>query len=400
MSNETLLQKKDDLKHFMPLAKMISWNNTLNTYNNTTSLFINGEEKFPEVLKSISKAKHHIHLQYYIYENDTIGTQIGDLLIQKAQEGVEVRVIYDDLGSKKLQSKFLKRLKDAGVKVAPFFKIKFLVLANRVNYRNHRKIIVIDGLEGYVGGINVSDKYINNGKHSLYWRDTHVKIVGAAVMNLQYIFLTDWNFCAKKSVPLSDVYFPIQQAASKNFGSHLVQITASGPDSDYQDIMYSLISAITLSKKEICLTTPYFIPEKSFTDALKIAKMSGVDVKILVPGISDSVLVNITSNSYYEDLLKAGIKIYKYQKGFVHAKTMVCDDLIAMVGTANLDQRSFDLNFEVNALIYDAEFAKKLRIEFYKDLEHADELDLETWLKRPFYTTFAERIMRLVSPLM
>lgn len=397
-STHTTENLKHRLKHFLKLTQIEDISSVLTT-NNNVDLLINGEEKFPDIIKALQQAKHFIHIEYYIYEDDSIGTQIGEVLKQKAREGVEVRFIYDDLGSKSIRKSFVKNLIANGVEAFPFYKIKWLFFANRLNYRNHRKIIVIDGNIGYVGGINISERYTNPNNHNLYWRDTHLKVTGAAVLSLQRIFLSDWNFCANQNIGVTKNYFPVD-AIFKNNKTQLAQIIYSGPDSDYPSIMYAMIQAILLSKQEILITTPYFVPNDSFMNALKIACLSNVDVKILVPGVSDNVFVNATSNSYYQELLEVGAKVYKYQKGFVHAKTMVCDGLVATVGTANLDQRSFELNFEVNAFIYDENFSEKLRANFFDDLENAEELFIESWKNRPLPLKLFERTVRLVSPLM
>ncbi len=397
-SKEAVKAKLPELKNFVKLAESLSSFN-LTSENNTVELLTNGNNKFPELLKCLKQAKHHIHLEYYIYDSDDIGNEVGDILVQKAQEGVKVRFIYDDFGSKALKKKFIKRLKDAGVEVYPFMKLTFLSIATRLNYRNHRKIVVIDGLTGFVGGINVSDRYINNGKYKLYWRDTHVKITGISVINLQHIFLTDWNFCAKQCIPFSEDYFPIEKR-NESFGDEMVQIADSGPDSKQPAVLYNLIQAALLANKEFYITTPYFIPEKSFIDALKIAKYSGVDVKIIIPKHSDSAFVNAAANSYLGELLDVGIEIYQYKPGFIHAKTTVCDQFVSIIGTANLDVRSFDLNFEVNSITYSERFAKKVRDQFLKDLEESDLIDPEAWKNRPFFTRLFEKVAHLFSPLL
>lgn len=386
------------MEYFYSLANL-RFDKSILSDNNSVELFINGETKFPAVLEDLHQAKHHIHIEYYIYENDKIGNQIAEILIKKAKEGVKVRFIYDDFGSRSIRNQLVKKLIKAGIEAYPFYKINLIQFANRINYRNHRKIIIIDGYIGYVGGINVSDKYINTDSGKLFWRDTHMKIVGTSVLNLQFIFLTDWNFCAQQNLPFSESYFPLQ-IESKSFGNQLVQIVASGPDYDYQTTMYSLIQSILSTKKELLITTPYFIPDKSFLDALKISALSGVDIKLLVPGVSDSFVVNTTSQSFYEELMKSGIKIYRYQKGFVHAKTLVCDRKVSIVGTVNLDNRSFDLNFELNAIVYDTKIAEQLTQYFFQDLEHSKELTLHEWKQRPFYMKAAERTLHLFSALM
>lgn len=366
------------------------------TRHNTIKLLLNGEEKFPEMIQAMQEAKHHIHMEYYIFEQDEIGTTLIELLIQKAKEGVEVRVMYDDFGSPSIKKKIEKRMEEAGVEIHPFHKVHFYLLANRINYRNHRKIVVIDGQTGFVGGINVSDKYINNKKDKLYWRDTHIRIDGPGVYYLQYLFFADWNFCCKKTLlKPENIYFGEKTVAK---GDTLVQIVGSGPDSMQPLVLFSILQAIYLAKEEILIVTPYLIPGDNIIDALRIAASSGLSVKLLVPGVSDSRLVNAASKANYNDLLQAGVEIYLYQKGFVHSKTLVMDGKLSMVGTANMDYRSFELNFEVNAIIYDKPFAKQMRDVFFDDLKHAIKLDAEEWYKRPIYAKLSERVARLFSP--
>jgi len=398
-AEEILKAHKLNLGHFFPLANYRRSTHFVSD-NNAVELLINGEHKFPEVIKSLEAAKDHIHIEYYIFVDDNIGNTIGNILIRKAQEGVKVRFIYDDFGSNSIRKTFISKLKQAGVEAEPFYKINFIQLANRINYRNHRKIIVVDGTVGFVGGINVSDKYVNPNTNNLFWRDTHLKITGKAVLSLQYLFLTDWNFCANQNIAFSFRFFPLDKNSDITFGNQLTQIIYSGPSSDYPNIMYSLIQAIALAKEEILLTTPYFIPEKSYLDTIKIAALSGIKVKILVPNVSDSFIINATCNSYYQELLEVGVEIYKYTKGFVHAKTMVCDNYVSVVGTANLDNRSFDLNFEVNAIVYDKKIASELKLNFYKDLETSEKIKITEWKKRPLYVKLYERILSLFSSLM
>ena len=364
------------------------------TRRNKVKLLLNGEEKFPEVMEALGNAKHHIHIEYYIYEWDEIGEQVAELLIQKANEGVKVRFIYDDFGSPNIKKKTEERMRKAGIEIYPFQKVHFYLLANRLNYRNHRKIIVIDGQIGFTGGINVSDKYINNGSHKLFWRDTHLRIDGPGVFYLQYLFLADWNFCSGKVMAPEKFHFSVP-ADSKD--DCFLQVAASGPDSVQPSILFSLLQAIYLARKEILITTPYFIPGDSILQALRIAALSGLSVKLLVPGVADSRLVNAASKSYYEDLLCAGVDIYMYQKGFVHAKTLVADGILSIIGTANMDLRSFELNFEVNVMLYDRKFSEQLRTVFFKDLEDAEKIDKDAWCQRPAYNQLPERIARLFS---
>ena len=370
------------------------------TTNNSVKLLVNGENKFPEVIKALREAKNHIHLEYYIYEDDEIGRKIEQILVEKAKEGIEVRFIYDDFGSRSIRRTLAHRLNENGVKAYPFLRIYFIALANRLNYRNHRKIIVIDGQTAFVGGINVDDRYINNDTtNKTFWRDTHLRIDGPGVQYLQYLFLCDWNFCADLKLHPNEHFFP-PEINSETRDKKVVQIAASGPDSGAPAILFSVLQAISLATKEILITTPYLIPGESLVDALIIASLGGVSVKLLVPGNSDSLLVNAAARSYYGDLLRKGIEIYQYTKGFVHAKTMVTDSKIAMVGTANMDSRSFDLNFEVNAIVYDNGIANELRDIFYEDLKNAVKIDAKAWKSRPIYKQFLEKTAKLVSPLL
>lgn len=371
------------------------------TANNELKLLINGEEKFPELLKALENATSHIHIEYYIYEDDFTGNQVADILIRKSEQGVKVRFLYDDFGSHSLGRSFLKRLQDAGVQTAPFYKIKWFAFATRLNYRNHRKIVVIDGMVSFIGGINMSDKYRNDLKdgNDLFWRDTHLMVKGQATAYLQYLFMCDWNFCSPNRLDYSESYFP-DSTEQDTIKGKVVQIAASGPDSKQPVIFYSLLEAINSAKRSIYITSPYFIPDESLMDALIIAIQGGLDVKIIIPGISDSKMVNTAASAYYTELLGFGAKIYKYNKGFVHAKTMVIDDDLAVIGSANMDYRSFDLNFEVNALIYSKAMAAELIKAFEEDLLVSGQIDAEAWLNRPKYISLWEKSVKLLSPFL
>ncbi len=372
------------------------------TDDNAVKLLTNGEQKFPEILEALQNAKHHIHIEYYIYEDDIIGQAIEEVLVQKAKEGVIVRFIYDDFGSRSIRRRLAKSLRANGVQVFPFMRIIFVPFANRLNYRNHRKIIVIDGKTGFVGGINISDRYINrpsDDEHKTYWRDTHLRIDGSAVKYLQYLFVCDWNFCAKERIQQSPELFPPEELSAMPSGK-IVQMAASGPDSATPTILFSILKAIGLARKEILITTPYFIPGESLMDSLTMAALSGVLVKILVPYYGDSIFVNTAAKSYYEELLHAGVEIYRYKKGFVHAKTIAIDRELAIIGTANMDYRSFDLNFEVNAIVYDEQTAHALSNTFYDDLLHAHKIVPAQWFNRPKVKKMLEKTVRLVSPLL
>lgn len=400
-SNAISDNHKDVLGDKIFLSNLIL-NDTLSplTEKNEVKVLRNGEKKFPEVLEVLKSAKSHIHIEYYIYEDDIIGKQIEEVLIERASNGVQVRFIYDDFGSSTLRKRMVKNLRDNGVEAFAFSKVRILMLANRLNYRNHRKIIVVDGKVGFVGGINVSDKYSNNENNSgLYWRDMHLKIAGAGINYLQYLFLCDWNFCANQQLQPTEEFFPTEYEISID-SNKLVQIVGSGPDSDRPSIMFSLLSSIQLAKKEILITSPYFIPGNTINNALITAALSGVSVKLLVPGISDSKIVNLAASSYYGILLDAGVEIFLYQKGFVHAKTMVIDGEVSIVGTANMDQRSFELNFEVNAVVFDNEIGREMSEIFYDDLKESTQLEVGAWNSRGKWQELIEQTARLLSPLL
>ena len=366
--------------------------------SNQVQILINGEAFFPLLKEKLNQAKQHIHIEFYIYENDQIGNEIKDILIQKAKEGVEVRFIFDDFGSKGIRGKFAKELKKNGVNVFPFNRIYLIALANRLNYRNHRKIVVIDGETSFIGGINVSDKYSNPSPSGLFWRDTHLMIKGEATYGLQHIFLSDWNFCSGENLKINSTYFP--KISTANLENCPLQIISDGPDTSKQSILNSILKVIGSTQNELLITTPYNIPDDALQQALILASLSGVDVKILVPKKGDSALVSLASRAYFEELLEAGVKIYLYTKGFVHAKTFVTDRKLASIGTANLDVRSFDLNFEVTSFIYDQKQAEYLAQQFFTDLIYAEELNYSDWKIRPQSKKFIERVVRLLSPFL
>lgn len=365
--------------------------------NNHVELLLNGEEKFREMFAALEQAEHHIHMEYYIFDNGLISTKLKELLLKKSKEGVSIKIIYDDFGTD-LGFRYLRELKRAGIAVMPFYRILFPIVSNRHNYRDHRKIIIIDGKTAFTGGINISDRYDNSiTTNNLYWRDTHLKITGDAVKQLQYLFFINWNFCADAELPITHEYFPDIPHSDAN---QLVQLIHSGPDSERASIMMSYFAAITLARDYVYITTPYFIPNESLLTALKTAALGKVDVRLLVPNVSDSRLVNAASQSYYQELLEAGVKVYLYQKGFVHAKTMVADHCLSMVGSANMDIRSFDLNFELNATVYDEKVHDQLKAAFENDLTNSIEVTLPEWEKRGRLKKMGESICRLISAIL
>lgn len=393
---ESLQANEDRLKEYITTINFL-YNAAYSPLSskNEVEILVNGEEKFAKVFECIRKAKHHIHLEYYIYENDTVGNQLADLLILKAKEGLIIRFLYDTMGSGQIGKKMIRKLRDAGIKVSPVNTITFRLLANRVNYRDHRKIIIIDGKEVFTGGINVSDKYINpNSKQ--YWRDIHLYLKGNSAFYFQFLFLTNWVFATEKIPQLSKDYFDYHEEYE---GNKLVQVAASGPDTT-PVIMMSTSSAILAAKKRVYIVTPYFIPVETILNAIKQVAQAGLDVRLMVPEKGDSIMVNSAAYSYYEELMENKVRVFFYKKGFIHAKTMIVDNDFSSVGTANMDVRSQELNFEVNTLIFDQETNQKLEAVFLEDMKDCTELSLSEWRKRPKAKVFFEHLARLFSPLM
>ncbi len=321
-------------------------------------------------------------------------------MIQKANEGVAVRVVYDDFGSRKIRRKMVKEMKAAGIEIYPFYKIILVAFANRLNYRDHRKIIIIDGKVGFFGGINISDRYDNSIQNDLYWRDTHLKLTGPFVNSLQYHFITSWNFCSPDKLIASHELFPHPEIKQNASNKELAQVVVGGPDYPRLSIMLSFLKIFTLARERLYITTSYFIPNESILNSLKQAAISGVDVRLLLPGISDSFLVDWASKFYLPALLKAGVRVFFYQKGFLHAKTLVADGKVGVVGTANMDIWSFDLNFEINAIVYGETFNKKLENVFLEDLKHTTEAKLEDWESISKAKQLKYSIARLLSSLL
>lgn len=361
------------------------------TENNEVKVYVDGREKFDALLSDIKQAANHIHIEYYIIHDDGLGNELVDALTEKATEGLEVRVLYDHMGSRGVSPKFYEAFKQAGGIVEVFFPHFHL------NYRNHRKLAIIDGEIGYIGGFNVGDEYLGLDKKFGYWRDTHLRTRGKVVHSLQYRFILDWNEASKNhDFSYQEKYFP----ELPEMGDVGAQIVSSGPDSEWQQIKNGYVQMIHSAREYIYLQTPYFIPDDTLLDALRIAALSGVDVRLMVPNKPDHIFVYWATLSNVGELLKAGAKVYIYEKGFVHAKTLVVDDHTASVGTANIDHRSFVLNFEVNAFLYDRQVTVELRHAFENDINDSTLLTLEDYQKRSVIVQIKESISRLISPVL
>ena len=388
--------KDDRLAQYKDLYYLHLRNNdAILTLDNQVEIFKDGNDKFNALISDLEKAKDHIHLLYYIIRHDALGQRIADILIKKVNEGVEVRLLYDDMGSRRLSRRYIRRLRNAGAHVESFFPSKIPKVNFKINYRNHRKLAIIDGKIGYIGGFNIGDEYLGESKKFGYWRDTHLKISGNAVLNMQTRFILDWNQASREDILYEDRFYC---AVPK--GDVGVQIVSSGPESDWEQIKNGYIKMIMSAKEKIYIQTPYFIPDESLRDALRIAALSGVEVNIMIPNKPDHPFVYWATLSHIGDMLNAGAKVFIYQKGFMHAKTIVIDGKIASVGTANIDVRSFRLNFEVNAFLYDFELAKRLVDAFEEDVLHSTQMTKKLYVRRSLGIRFKESISRLLSPVL
>ena len=365
------------------------------TIHNQVEILINGGEKFQALFKALEGAKKHIHLSYYIFKDDEIGEDVLKILARKVAEGVEVRVLLDGIGSISISGSFMSSMRQAGIKAEWFFPLRFPYITPKLNLRYHRKIVVVDGSTGFMGGLNIGDEYLSRNSQLGFWRDTHLKLEGEAVHSLQAIFLNDWYFVTHQEIQGAG-YFP------KVTVLHTlpIQIIASGPDSTRSSNLQGFFSAITSAKHLVYIETPYFIPDESLIMALKTAALSGLDVRLLVQGIAEHRLVYLAMHSYFEELLQAGVKIFKYTKGILHAKILLIDDHLSSVGSTNMDLRSFYLDFEICAFVYDRSLAERLKLDFDQDLNHSSEVVLRDFQARPVLERFKESSARLFSPLL
>jgi cardiolipin synthase len=375
---------------------MLGNSRALLSIHNRVQVLQNGKATYASLYEALKGATHSIHLEYYIFENDRIGRQIENILVRKASEGVEVRLIYDGVGTLWTEGSIFRRLRRAGVQVECFMPVAFPWLTHRVNYRNHRKIAVIDGRVAYTGGINIAERYLV-GTRLGRWRDIHLRLEGEVVQMLQGVFITDWHFVRPRERLDAEKYFHRPTDIAEVCP---MQIAVSGPDSDWSVIMQAFFSAITKARRRIFISTPYFTPGAALLTALKVAALSGVDVRLLIPGRSDEKLVFWATRSYVQELLEAGVKVYMYRGGFNHSKLVIIDDDFCSVGSANIDNRSFDDNFEVSALIYDRWVAAELESGYEADLRSSHRVTLEMWDRRAHWKNALESLARLLSPLL
>lgn len=392
---------QDGLEH--KLHRLLKNNSkAILTINNQIELISDTSDAFEAICDSIQEAKRHIHLEYFSIAADSTGNYLKDLLIQKARSGVEVRFIYDDVACWRLPLSFKRELRTAGVRFVPFMPVWIPLLNSRMNYRNHRKLLIVDGEIAYLGGINIGDKYLSKDAYFGYWRDSLAVFKGQCILSLQAIFLVDWFFVSRENLFLDDGYrYYICEDSITNIGKvSPVQIVASGPDTNHASILQLYFSAIASAQYSIRINTPYLILNEALLMALKTAAISGVKVQIILPSKPDHFIVYWGSHSYYSELLDAGVEIYEYQRGFMHAKILIVDDEILGLGTANMDLRSFNHNFELTALVYDDVLVDKASDAFSKDLSHSRRISLDEFEQRGLVKRSKESICRLFSPLL
>lgn len=387
----------DGAEHLVDLVYLnfVSGNGTY-TKNNRIEIFHDGNEKFNALFEDIKNAKSFIHLLYYIFRGDNLGRKVIAELAKKAEQGVEVKLLIDGMGCWKTPSSFYDPLIKAGGEVAVFWPPQFV----RLNFRNHRKICVIDGNVGYIGGINIGDEYLGKSKRFGFWRDTHIRIDGNATKDIEMRFIMDWNFCVKEEklkIEPSNMYFPATENSTDGIP---MQIVSGGPDTKWSSIYFGYSKMITDARKNIYIQTPYFVPDDNILQSLRIAALAGTDVRIVIPAHADHPFVYWASLSYLGELLAAGVRCYKYEKGFLHSKLLLIDGLASSTGTANMDVRSFNLNFEINAFMYDRTTCMAFEEKFLKDLDDCTEITQEIYTKRGRLSKIKESIARLLSPLL
>ena len=383
-------------EHKELIQLFVNQNFALPFKNNETDVYVSGYEFFPALLAEISKATHHIHIVSYIIDDDPLGRLLRDALIDKARKGIEVRLLFDDVGSWKTPNRFFEQMREEGIEVHPFMPVRFPAFTGKVNYRNHRKIIVIDGKVGFIGGMNLAQRYVK-GHKGIMWRDTHVKISGAAVYGLQRAFLVDW-FHADRTLITDRKYYPDTTIAPNN---NLIQIVTSSPTNVWEELEQGYIKILLSAKRYVYMETPYFLPTEPIFFAMRTAALSGVDVRLMVSLKTDSKLVQMASRSYLTQTIQAGVKVICYEEGFNHTKLLVSDDNVATIGSANIDFRSFENNFEANAFFYDKSMAQRIKDIFLTDetkcvpLEKIKEINHKSFIYRLW-----ESVVRLLSPLL
>lgn len=385
-------------KHYQPLIQLFANQNTALPFkDNIADIYTTGADFFLALLQAIGKAKHHIHIETYIIEYDALAKLLADVLIDKVKQGVEVRLIYDDVGCWKVPNKYFSQLKKAGVKVNAFMPVHFPAFTGKVNYRNHRKLAVIDGCIGFIGGMNISMKYIyGTKKHA--WRDTHLCVRGGAVYAIQRAFLVDWYFIDRTLISSQKYYPPL----NTNLSNHCIaQVVTSSPIAPWPEMMQGYVRILLEARQYVYMETPYFLPTEPVLFALRTAALAGIDVRLMLPRHSDVKLIEWASRSYIPTMIEAGVKVYLYTAGFNHSKLLVADDNLCTCGSTNIDFRSFENNFEANIFFYDRDLALRMKQIFLTDQASCTRIEkLSDLTHRPFLNRLWESIVRLLSPLL
>lgn len=387
------------VKYAELIRMFVNQNHAYPFTHNEIEIYESGRPFFDAFLSAIDSAESHIHLEFFIFLDDEIGNRVADHIIQKAQEGVEVRVLYDDVACWNVKNRFWERMREGGVDVRSFMPVRYPGLTSKINYRNHRKIAVIDGKVAFMGGMNIADRYIKGTKEQS-WRDTNIKISGRSVYGLQKVFIGDWYFM-DKTLLSGDKYYPKMEFADDSLADNLIQIASSSAASRWPDIEQGYVRIINNAKKYIYIETPYFIPTQPVLFALQTAALGGIDVRVMVPEKCDNFLVNNASRSFFPDILKAGAKVYLYdRKVFNHSKVLICDDELATVGSVNIDSRSFETSMEVQAFIYSEDIVSRFRDMFENDMKRCTQFDINKNQKRSIVIRFWESVVRMLSPLL
>ncbi|WP_459469679.1 cardiolipin synthase [Staphylococcus cohnii] len=385
-------------KHADIVNTLLTKEPTFLSYDNNVDIYTDGHALFDQMKEDLRNAKTYIHLEYYVLKLDKLGSEIVDILQQKAEEGLEVKILYDAVGSKTVHKSKFKKFQEAGGQVEAFFQAKIPLINFRLNNRNHRKILVIDGMTGYVGGFNIGDEYLGLDEKFGYWRDTHLRVKGDGVDALQLSFIHDWNSQShREQLEFNDKYFPDN---AKQGGDVPMQIALSAPSDNWHQIEFGYIKMIMNAKESIYMHSPYFIPDKGYINALRIAAKAGVDVRLIIPNKPDHIFVYWATITSVAQLIRDGVKVYTYENGFIHSKMMIIDDEVASVGSSNMDIRSFELNFEINAFMYDENIVKELKAAFIEDMKVSEELTEERYEQRSNWIKFKQSIAKLASPIL
>ncbi len=383
-----------------PLVRLLSRTaHAVPLYGSRLTPYVDGKSKMEALLADIAAARHHIHLQYYIFSDDATGTRLRDALVAKARQGVRIRILYDDVGCARVRKSFFDSMRTEGIEVRSFLHVQFPRFTSKVNYRNHRKIVVVDGRVGFIGGMNVADRYLlgidRGAGRREPWRDTHFRVEGPGVAGLQASFLSDWSATTKQHLEDPALFPPVERLSDG-----ILQLLPSGPFGKWRSLLFADSYAISRASKRIWIETPYYLPSETLNAALQEAALAGVDVRLMLPERSDSRIVDLASHSYLSDMVQAGVKIAFYLPGFLHSKLLIIDDDLVVIGSANMDFRSFEHNFEVNAFVYDPDFNARMAGIFEHDTTSCRLLDPASWFGRPRIRRFAESFVRIFSPLL